>query len=582
MPTAEPCGKQKRRPGSTERVLSALILALIAMVVLTFLVSGGLFAGVVDRTWRLRDLKQLIAPDEDRLFALAPGSLSPPAPPVEIQVGERLLPDLPPPIGPSYAGASVYAIQGGSKPEATVQWLDGWGRLQTRTVAGEPGSLIAAASECSGIRIYRASYMQTKASSVEASIVDAGDPANASRLCALRKQTGATKLSLGRDGWMAEPPSVCGFWAGRYYTEVTWEVIVGTSQPSVGAPDLLKTVAGYLAAHQLVYGGPFNQESTTMPAPAAIAQQPAPGTTLATAGVAQFAAVTGGQILSPTKIDRFTDNLYEKIDGKEGMFRAFNFVELRFGQYTNTRTQQAHDVYIYDMGEPVNAFGIYMGERSPKAEAWPLGRDGYVSGTSAYFCKDKYYVNVLGPPEANADSLEVSRAIAIAIAGTIPDGDEPFWVEEYLPAEGRVPNTLKYEATSGLGYEFLERIFTVRYKAGEKEYQVFLVRTDDPAGARALFDKFVEATAKYDKVLSKTSDAAGQQMVGDSMGVFCVAFTKGRFFGGVNECEDQALAARQAEILKARLPGGQGASGAASGSTNPAAGPAPGEPEEQG
>jgi hypothetical protein len=234
------------------------------------------------------------------------------------------------------------------------------------------------------------------------------------------------------------------------------------------------------------------------------------------------------------------------------------------------------------MGEPVNSFGIYMGERSPKAEAWPLGRDGYVSGANAYFCKDKYYVNVLGPPEGNADSLEVSKAIATAVAGTIPDGDKPFWVEEYLPAEGRVPNTLKYEATSGLGYEFLEQIFTVRYKAEEKEYQVFLVRTEDASKARILFDKFVEATAKYDKVLSKTSDAAGQQMVGDSMGTFCVAFTKGRFFGGVNECEDQALTVRQAEGLKARLPDGEGVPGGAPGSTKPAAASVPTETGEQG
>jgi hypothetical protein len=561
-------------------MLSALILGLVVIVVLTFVISGGLFAGVVDRTWGLRELKRLLRPNEERLFALAPDSLSPPAPPVEIQAARKLLPaELP---GSYQRGVeAVHLILSVDKMEIVKEMPVSPGRYRIERTVAQPGGLVKEAADLGARCVYWVFYVEgiARDRGFTVVVVDAGDPANAMKLCQTRKRKGATKLAVGREGWTAESPIACGFWAGRYYSELMDEG--GRFEGAAGLA-LLQNAAKALAANQLVYGGPFNQETTTGIAPVETVQQAGPGAGPAPVGVAQFAAVKGGQALPPTKIDRFTDNLYEKIDGKEGMFRAFHFVELRFGQYTNARTQEAHDTYVYDMGEPLNAFGIYMGERSPKAAAWPMGRDGYVSGTNAYFCKDKYYVNVLGPPEGSADSLEVSKAIAAAIAGTIPEGDKPFWVEEYLPAEGRVPNTLKYEATSGLGYEFLQQIFTVRYKAGEKEYQVFLVRTDDASKATALLDKFAEATAKYDKVLSKTSDPAGQQMVGDSMGTFCVAFTKGCFFGGVNECEDQGLAARQAEILKARLPGGEGAAGGASGSTRPAAASAPGEPKEQG
>ncbi len=323
--------------------------------------------------------------------------------------------------------------------------------------------------------------------------------------------------------------------------------LTGATASGPAAPATVREIAAELAAGQLAYGSeteavePSVKETGTKP-PAAVVR------------VADFAPLPGGQAMPPSKIDRFTDNLYEKIDGKEGMFRAFHFVELRFGQYTHAQTQESFDVYIYDMGEPVNAFGIYMGERSPMAQAWSLGRDAYVSGTSAYFCKDKYYVNVLGPPEGGGDKLEVSKAIATAVAATIPGTDKPFWVEQYLPAEGRVPNSLKYEATSGLGYDFVKQMFRIEYEVEGKTFQLFVVRAEDATAAGTLFDKFAEATAKYDKVVSKEADGQGQRLVGESLGVFSVAFTKSVFFGGVTECEDQALAVRQAEAFRAGLP----------------------------
>ena len=278
----------------------------------------------------------------------------------------------------------------------------------------------------------------------------------------------------------------------------------------------------------------------------------------------------GGQAVPPAKIERFTDNLYEKIDGKEGMFRAFYFRRACVsGSTRDSQTQDAFDVYIYDMGEPVNAFGIYMGERSPTAEAWTLGRDAYVSGTSAYFCKDKYYVNVLGPPEGAADKLEVSKAIATAIAETIPSNDKPFWAEQYLPAEGRVPNSAEVRGHQRSGVRLCRSGCSGRRtRLASKTYQKFLVQADDAAAARGLFDKFAEATAKYDKVMSKEAPTPRAEiMVGESLGVFSVAFTRGLFFGGVAECEDQALAIKQAEALRAGFAGVMSA-GAAVASTN--------------
>src|SRR5207244_12564465 len=94
------------------------------------------------------------------------------------------------------------------------------------------------------------------------------------------------------------------------------------------------------------------------------------------AGAARFAEVGGLDV--PAKVERFTDNLYEKIDGREPMFRSFNFAELRFGQYLDGKNKQAYDVYLYDMSEPNNALGIFMKERSGATASAGVGRESYV------------------------------------------------------------------------------------------------------------------------------------------------------------------------------------------------------------
>jgi hypothetical protein len=292
---------------------------------------------------------------------------------------------------------------------------------------------------------------------------------------------------------------------------------------------------------------PFSRPSTADTATAAIGR-PAP----LQPGAARFADVPGSGLITPTDIETYTDDLYEKIDGKESMFRSFNFVELRFGRYQYPDREETFDVYIFDQGEPANALGIYMAERSLTPSFIPVGREGYVSGYSAYFWKDNYYVNVLGPEEGDDETTGRSRSIASAIADTIDDAGEPFWAESLLPADDRVPQSFSYKATSALGYEFLNRMFFADYKTGDVTYQVFLIREDSPAAARRVFDEYAEATAKYDKIVSREPTDGGETLIGEGFD-FSAVFCRGAYFGGVTQCADQKLAVERAAALRARL-----------------------------
>ena len=319
----------------------------------------------------------------------------------------------------------------------------------------------------------------------------------------------------------------------------------------VSGPDAQALVS---AAKPLVERWSAAKTEAVAAASAAAVKPAAGGKTETPAGAARFGDPGDAEILVPTAIERYTDNLYEKIDGREPQFRQFGFVELRVGQYKYPPMQAVYDAYIFDMGEPVNAMGIYMTERSGDPHAIKIGRDGYVSGASVYFWKSKYYVYILGPADAGEEATEVAEKIARAIDKTIADSQEPFWAEKLLPTEDRLPDSLSYRASSGLGFDFLKRMFVTSYKTGDQTYQMYILREESPAAAKALFEKFAEATAKYDKVLSKKESPGGETLVSESLGVYGSAFYKGIYFGGVAECADRTLAETKAGMLRDSLP----------------------------
>lgn len=389
----------------------------------------------------------------------------------------------------------------------------------------------------------------------------------------------------GDEGESAAPPAQGGGEGeGGYGGEGSGESVPGeesaATRPAEGTAAPLPDLAGVLGA-EVVSGRIDRRVIVAYPAGpylfVAAAEQPAPMLALAkstrerwalagtaqaavaaagprpAAGGARFPDIEGGSIQSPQKIERYTDNLYEKIDGREGMFRAFNFVELRFAQYLDARRQKLYDVYLYDMAEPNNALGIYMREKSGESVPLSLGRDGYLSGANAYYYKSKYYVNVLGPAEPEPADIDTARRIATAIAETITDAGGTLWAESLLPAEGRTSKTLDYIATSALGYDFLDRAFMADYEAGGKRYRMFIHKAPGAAEAKELFAKYAEAAAKYDKVVGREPGDGGEMLVSDSLGVFAAAFHKGPYLAGVVECDDKELAVRQAELLRGRL-----------------------------
>jgi hypothetical protein len=250
---------------------------------------------------------------------------------------------------------------------------------------------------------------------------------------------------------------------------------------------------------------------------------------------------------APVRVSRFTpENLYEKIDGRAGLYLQFHVVGLTFGTYTHeTDRERTADVYWYDMGEPENGLGIFRSEAPEHATRVAIGQEGYEVGGAVFFLKGSHYVQVLPGAEADADG-QVALEIARGIGSRIEDGGESLWAMDVLPEAGRVADSFEYLADDAFSLDFLKDVFTTAYDVDGGRIEMFIHRAEDEAAARALFDAYLGYFEEYGRVVWTNADGPSRIAAGDASGVIDVVFVKGRYVGGAAGADDLERAKKAA------------------------------------
>jgi len=239
----------------------------------------------------------------------------------------------------------------------------------------------------------------------------------------------------------------------------------------------------------------------------------------------------------PSATRTFTaDTLYEKIDGRAELYLSYGFAELKFATYTGP-DGLALDVYLYDMADVANAFGIYKAEESEYGEPVEIGRAGYKSASGVFFWKDRYYVNVLINKQTDR-AEQIALELARAIAGRIKDSGKPLWGEQLLPKEARVPGSLEFYRRDAFGLDFLTDVYAATYEVNGQEVTLFIMDAGSPQRAAEVFGKYKTFSQKYGKIIQDEEKHDYLLLVADSGGTYDVVFATGNFVGGANSAED--------------------------------------------
>jgi hypothetical protein len=247
------------------------------------------------------------------------------------------------------------------------------------------------------------------------------------------------------------------------------------------------------------------------------------------------------------------DRLYEKINGADQRYRDYGNVQLVFALYApETGGDSRLEVFSYEMRTPLAALGIFGREQSPGAVIdQDLGEAGYFIGSSAFFRKGCYYVQIKGFDE---DAREACEKLARYLAETVPGEPAPETAFAFLPQEGRVPGSERFEPKDRvLGTDFLENVFSAEYVSADavnpQPVILFAVHCGDEEGARLAVDQYREHLGRQVKLLGVAEIEGVTATLMDLDGLFEGFWAEGEVFAGVAEAPDQTALRKYATSL---------------------------------
>ena len=153
------------------------------------------------------------------------------------------------------------------------------------------------------------------------------------------------------------------------------------------------------------------------------------------------------------------ETLFEHIDGQADLFVQYGFNKSVSAVYRKADSPDDKiDLDIYDMGNSLQAFGIFSRFRQDESPAG-IGLDSYLKDRYALFYKGKYFV-VFQAQDSNASALK-------QLAQDIESGDfgqfAPTEGDRLFSKKGLKPGSIEYFPDGLLGHQFLKRGFKASY-----------------------------------------------------------------------------------------------------------------------
>jgi hypothetical protein len=249
-----------------------------------------------------------------------------------------------------------------------------------------------------------------------------------------------------------------------------------------------------------------------------------------------------------------TDSLYEKIDGKAPLYLEAGFKELTTQRFVSKSDPNLWmELYIYDMGNIKNAFGVYSEQRREGSEAFPSIQFAYKTGNALYFVDGKYYIEIVGSSESGELSKAIAEAAQKAKANLTIDPNTSIAELAFFPQENLVSDNFKLYVVNAFGCEKLTNIFTARYKIENENVTAFISKRADSKEAEAMAESYRKFLVENGAVIKNTDNKALAGKVIDSYDTTEIVFTVGPFVAGVHETDNQQAAENIAEILINKL-----------------------------
>jgi hypothetical protein len=243
------------------------------------------------------------------------------------------------------------------------------------------------------------------------------------------------------------------------------------------------------------------------------------------------------------KVMHFTaENLYEQINGRAEYYIAYDVIGMTFASFEKKSDSDfSINLSIYDMGTPINAFGVFSGERSLELQRLDLGRDAYRSGANYYIWQGQYYIQIIALNTSN-ELKYVGSKLAQKLTSLLQDSGEPVWGLTMLPKVNRVPQSVQYFVMDAMGLDFMRNTYIAKYYKGKTVLSIFLSKKNSFESAQSTLNKFTAYAKQYSKRINFVSKDKIKLISCDMGDGYDVIFQKDSLIGGVTGVEKESLA----------------------------------------
>lgn len=305
------------------------------------------------------------------------------------------------------------------------------------------------------------------------------------------------------------------------------------------------------------------------------------------------------------------DNLYEKIDGRAESFIQYGVKGMAYAFYHPAGDPSSElQLYIFEMGDPLKAFGKYGSEKPDEFTPVAVGSEGYTSAGSLLFYSGRYYTQIVSTQDDAkfaAFALELGKRVASrqkpggsstpaqkasaatgpvasnaktdrpgAAAAPSPNTPAATTTDEPVEGEGNSANQptetspaalfallptqdrqgdAKYVSQDVFGYSFFSDVFMADYKTGEASWQGFLRPYRNADEAKAVLAKYVEGVKKDGAQVKKIEvQGADESVRSDNIGLTDFVFRKGNVLAGANGATNATPAEAFTRTLAKSLP----------------------------
>ncbi|HOV75695.1 MAG TPA: hypothetical protein PK967_17190 [Candidatus Hydrogenedentes bacterium] len=184
-------------------------------------------------------------------------------------------------------------------------------------------------------------------------------------------------------------------------------------------------------------------------------------------------------------------NLFELINGEAELYFPYGFKRTIAVTYASApETGGKISVEVYELGTPLDAFGVYSNYRDERSRLEPFGAEGFMGTTQVLFFQDRFFVKIrLGGKTANG--REALRSCAEAVSRVLPPNKEMPEEVKLLRFTGVIPQTTRYVAQSVLGYDFFTMGLTAGAVVATKPVTLFVVLGMSPKDAGDTLNRYI-------------------------------------------------------------------------------------------